>query len=464
MDPVRDKTLKMSADSSASLVSNGVDATAHFHGKRITVMGLGLLGRGVGDARYLAECGAELIVTDLKTREQLTESLAQLESFTNITLVLGEHRLEDFRGRDLILKAAGVPFDSSYIAEAKKNNIPVRMSADLFAEISGVNCIGVTGTRGKSTVAHMVHALLKEAGKKVLLGGNVRGVSTLALLAETTPEHIAVLELDSWQLQGWGDARMSPYIAVFTTLYPDHLNYYHDDLDAYFADKANIFLYQETEDTLILGAQCAPTIIDRYGEKIESKIVVVDERELPDTWILRIPGQHNRYDAALALSAARALDIPDETSRKALESFMGVPGRLELVREVNGVKIYNDTTATTPEATNVAITALSDVGRTTSYIILIMGGTDKGLDMNALVAKLPEMKRVIFLAGNGTERIRGELPDAPVYNALAPAVEDALAHAQAGDTILFSPAFTSFGMFKNEFDRGDQFTAIVQTL
>ena len=112
-------------------------------------MGLGLLGRGVGDARYLAECGAELVVTDLKTREQLAESVAQLESFKNVTFVLGEHRLEDFRDRDLILKAAGVPLDSIYIAEAKKNNIPVRMSADLFAEISDATCIGVTGTRGK---------------------------------------------------------------------------------------------------------------------------------------------------------------------------------------------------------------------------------------------------------------------------------------------------------------------------
>src|SRR6185295_7847351 len=115
-----------------------MDASTHFRGKRITVMGLGLLGRGVGDARYLAECGAELIVTDLKSPEELSESVAKLKSFSNITFVLGEHRQEDFRDRDLIFKAAGVPLDSPYIAEAKKNGIPVRMSADLFAEISGV--------------------------------------------------------------------------------------------------------------------------------------------------------------------------------------------------------------------------------------------------------------------------------------------------------------------------------------
>lgn len=459
-----------------------MDASAHFRGKKITVMGLGLLGRGVGDTRYLARCGAELIVTDTKSREELAESVAQLESFSNITFVLGEHRLEDFRDRELILKAAGVPLDSPYIAEAKKHNIPVRMSADLFAELSGVTCIGVTGTRGKSTVAHMLYAILKEAGQPVVLGGNVRGVSTLVLLDEVTPEHLAVLELDSWQLQGWGEAKMSPHIAIFTTLYPDHLNYYsraseriakmnlgnseramdessayHDDLNVYLADKANIFLYQKPEDTLILGAQCAPTIIDRYGERIESKTLVVDTLKLPDTWVLQIPGLHNRYDAALALAAARTLGVSDGVSRHAFQSFRGVPGRLELIGEKNGVKIYNDTTSTTPEATLAALAALG-----TENTVVIAGGTDKNLELDTLVEKLKEAKRVILLAGTGTDRIKDELTDGMIYHTISDAVRAAMDTAEEGDTILFSPAFTSFGMFKNEFDRGDQFVELIQ--
>ncbi|MBU6491017.1 UDP-N-acetylmuramoyl-L-alanine--D-glutamate ligase [Patescibacteria group bacterium] len=459
MDPVRDKTLKMSVGSLASRVSNGVDASAHFRGKRITVMGLGLLGRGVGDARYLAECGAELVVTDLKSREELAESIAQLEPFSNITFILGEHQLENFRDCDLVLKAAGVPLDSPFIAEAKKHGIPVRMSADLFAEISGIPVLGVTGTRGKSTVAHMVYAILKAAGKKVLLGGNVRGVSTLAFLGEVTSEHVAVLELDSWQLQGFGEANMSPHIAVFTTFYPDHLNYYKNNPEAYLSDKANIFLYQTAADTLVLGKQCAPTVIEKYGEQIESRAVVVDELKLPDTWTLRIPGMHNRYDAALALAAVRAYGISDEVSRAALESFTGVPGRLELVREVGGIKIYNDTTATTPEATLAGLSALG-----TARTVLIMGGADKGLDMGALLGKLSEVKRTILLAGTGTDTLRTLLPEAPVFDDFSHAVADAFVHAESGDNILFSPAFASFGMFKNEYDRGDQFAAIVQGL
>lgn len=424
------------------------------------MMGLGLLGRGVGDARYLAQCGAEIIVTDLKAREELAESVAQLESFPNITFVLGEHRLEDFNNRDLVVKAAGVPLDSPYIAEAEKNNIPVRMSADLFVEIANIPIIGVTGTRGKSTVTHMVHAILKKAGKQVLLGGNVRGISTLALLEEVTPEHIAVLELDSWQLQGFGEARLSPHVALFTTLYPDHQNYYKKHPEQYLADKANIFLYQKPSDTLVLGKQCAPTIIEKYGEHVESKTLVVDELKLPDTWSLKIPGMHNRYNAALALAAARALGIPDETSRKALESFAGVSGRLELIREVKEVKIYNDTTATTPEATLAALRAL-DIG--TKNIVLIMGGADKDLDMNTLLYEIPNYtKRVILLAGTGTNRVLEFLPGASVFDDLAKAVDEAFASSVSGDIILFSPAFASFGMFKNEYDRGDQFVKLVQ--
>ena len=447
-----------------------MDASAYFHGKRITVMGLGLLGRGVGDARYLAECGAELLVTDLKTREQLAESIIQLETFDNITFVLGEHRLEDFRDCDLILKAAGVPLDSPYIAEAKSHNIPVRMSADLFMELSGIPVIGITGTRGKSTTTHMIAAILEAAGKKVLLGGNVRGVSTLALLPEVTLEHVAVLELDSWQCQGLGETNLSPHIAVFTTFYPDHLNYYGSTalttgktaLDTYLDDKANIFKSQNKDDVLVLGSQAAALVKGRYSGGIFSRLEVVGAESLSSDWKLQVPGEHNRYNAALALAAARASGVDDATSRNALESFKGVPGRLEFLGKVRGVKVYNDNNATTPEATLAALAALNEGYR--KSIILIMGGADKGLDMSVLLEKVRDAKGVVLLAGMGTDRIKGALPEGMIYHTLSDAVSTAMKLAEPGDTLLFSPAFASFGMFKNEYDRGDQFTALVQSL
>src|SRR3989344_1829650 len=366
-----------------------MNASAYFRGEKITVMGLGLLG-GVGDIAYLAESGADIIATDLKSEEELKSSLDVLKKFPNIRYTLGRHDLADFRDRDLIIKAPSTPIDSIYISEARKNKIHVTMWSALFATFArevGATIVGVTGTRGKTTVTAMISSILRAGGRKVIEGGNVQGTSVLTQLANVTAETIAMLELDSWKLQGFGEAKTSPDISVFTTLYPDHMNYYKDDMDAYLADKANIFLYQKPEDTLILGKQCAPTVIEKYVNKIESKTIVTDELKLPDTWTLCIPGQHNRYNAALALAVARALNIPDDISRRALEVFKGVPGRLELIADKNGIKIYNDTTSTTPEATLAALSALSHDGLTKS-IIVIMGGTDKNLDMNVLLAKL----------------------------------------------------------------------------
>lgn len=432
----------------------------HFKGKRITVLGLGLLGRGVGDTKFLAQEGAELIVTDLKTEEELAPSLEQLKEFPNITYVLGEHRMEDFKDRDFILKAAGVPLDSPYIGEAKKNGIPVKMSASWFAELTDIPIVGVTGTRGKSTVTHMLHEILKEAGKSVLLGGNVRGVSTLALLPEIRKDLIALMELDSWQCQGFGEAKISPNIAVFTTFMDDHLNYYKGDRDRYLEDKAQIFLHQKESDVLIASSQVAPILEEKYGGQIKSQFVVASPDMFPEGWKLQVPGEHNILNAVCAIDTARALKIESDVIKRVLENFKGVPGRLELIREVRGVKIYNDTTATTPDAMAAAVSALKDRGN----IILIAGGADKGLNIEKFIQSARECKKVILLVGTGTDRVKESLADAVVHDSLESAFSDAVASAEAGDQILLSPGFASFGMFTNEFDRGDQLVALVKSL
>lgn len=435
----------------------------HLKGKKITVMGLGLLGRGVGDAKFLAECGADLIITDLKSKEELATSLDQLAGFSDIEYVLGEHRLEDFRNRDFVLKAAGVPLDSPFIAEAVANGIPVKMSASWFMELSDVPVIGITGTRGKSTVTHMLHAILKEAGQNVVLGGNVRGISTLALLNNVQEDSIALFELDSWQLQGFGDAKLSPDIAVFTTFLDDHANYYRGDKDRYLADKANIFLNQDPTDTLVLGEQCAELVEGKYGEQIHAHVVKAGAQDFRADWTLKIPGEHNRYNAALAVEAARASDIDDEVTKAALEKFEGVPGRLQRICEKDGVTFYNDTTSTTPDATIAALAALS-TGEEPN-VVLIMGGADKGLDMRPLIEEAQiRAKHIVLLQGSGTKLLATYLQDAPVYDNLESAVRDAAAHAGSGDSVVLSPGFASFGMFKNEYDRGDQYDAIVKAL
>lgn len=431
-------------------------------------MGLGLLGRGIGDARFLSQCGAEVLVTDLKSEQDLTDALEQLKDCKGITYHLGGHKLKDFQDCDMVLKAAGVPLDSPYIAEAKKYNIPVRMSADLFVELSDIPVVGVTGTRGKSTVTYAIAHILREDGQDVILGGNIKGVSTLEQLVHVGSNSIAVLELDSWQMQGFGETKIAPQVAVFTTFMPDHMNYYGNSMEKYFADKANVFLYQNENDFLILGEQMAERVTEfGYQEKIHAHTMVAGAKDLPKGAVLRVPGEHNRYNAGVAAAVARAMGVDEEIIKAALESFIGVEGRLQLLKEIGGVKIYNDTTATVPEATIAALEALDPTSA--KNIVLIMGGADKGLDMSQLVATIPEhCKRALLLTGTGTERIneeiQGVVPGTTIYRSIAEAVQDAFRSAKEGDIILLSPAFASFGMFKNEYDRGEQFNALIAKL
>jgi len=274
-----------------------------------------------------------------------------------------------------------------------------------------------------------------------------------------------VLELDSWQCRGLGEAKISPHISVFTTLYPDHANYYKDNPDLYIADKANIFLNQKTTDVLVVGSQALEVIRAKYPNH-SARMVEADMSQLLG-WKLKIPGNHNLQNAACAVAATRACGVDEATIRNAVESFSGVPGRLELVRDVEGVKIYNDTTATTLDATYVGMVALAGLAGNTKKIVLIMGGTDKGLPLD--VNKFEEINRIanaiILLPGSGTERIKNSIWKRAVSaDSLKDAVTEALQMARPEGYILFSPAFASFGMFKNEYDRGDQFKAIVKKL
>ncbi len=453
-----------------------------FKNKKVTVMGLGLLGRGVGDVEFLAKHGADLIVTDLKTESELEKSLARLRGFSNIKFVLGEHRLEDFRDRDFILKAAGVPLDSIFIKEAEKNGVPVEMSTALFAEFSGAKIIGITGTRGKSTVTQMIFETLeaerREGGvsRRVFLGGNVRGVSTLALLDEVGVGDIAVLELDSWQLQGFRSRGISPSVAVFTTFMPDHMNYYKEDLRAYFFDKAAIYENQQSQDVLVMSDVVAEFAKGFGLEPKNPQIEIVAGDGISELPELSIPGEHNRLSAHLALRALRAIGVEGEAAMAHLAKFKGVPGRLEKIAEKNEVEFYNDTTATTPEAAVVAIEAL----RHNHGIVLIAGGSDKGLDFSPLAQKIYEgVSRVVFLPGHGTNRLVEELKKVgyqfreasdPRYSnprfasSMQEAVELATIEVGSGMAILLSPGCASFGLFKNEFDRGDQFVEAVKKL
>lgn len=437
----------------------------YFKGKKVTLMGLGVLGRGLGDAIYLAESGVDLIVTDLKSEEELRDSVDQLRNYRNVSLHLGGHDFADFENRDFILKAAGVPLDSPYIAHARKNNVKIEMSASLFLKLTKLFSIGITGTRGKSTVTHLIYHTLKNAGRNFLLGGNILGVSNLQLLNKVEGKEGIVLELDSWQLQGFGEDMLYPNIAVFTTFLPDHMNYYGGSMERYFRDKAYIYEFQREKDILVAGQEVS-LMIKQSGIQQLGRMVV-PKKTLPDGFKINLLGSHNEFNASLALAALREYGLSDREIKEGFASFKGVPGRLEAIRLLKGVIYINDTTATTPDATLAALHAFREYKK---QIILIMGGSDKGLDMKDLMAEIPKyVKSVYFLEGTGTTRIEPYTRDwkninRGTYNGLTYALFDACAEAESGDIVLMSPAFASFGMFKNEFDRGEQFNSVVNAL
>jgi UDP-N-acetylmuramoylalanine--D-glutamate ligase len=427
----------------------------YFEGKKVTVMGLGLLGRGIGDTKFLAENGAEIIVTDKKSGEDLKSSVKVLESFSNIAFHLGTHMMEDFEHRDFILKAAGVPLESEYVAHAKENNIPVYMSAALVTSIvkehlHHVKIIGITGTRGKSTTTELIAYILEQNGLRVHRGGNIRGVANLPLLASVEEGDVLVMELDSWQLQGFDDLNLSPDIAVFTSFLDDHMNYYKNDKEKYFYDKASIYRHQKN-GTLIASSQAAEEI--RKRDDVE---ITVPKTHTFETNLL---GEHNEVSLSLAYEVGTRMGLKDEDMRNAIRKFKAVEGRLEFMGTFRGVHVFNDNNATTPDAAVAGILAIEK--KYERKPIVICGGSDKGLPLDRLEETIKEHAKLpILLSGTGTDKL--QIDKTRLFDTLPECVHSAFKEAAEGDVILFSPGFASFSQyFKNEYERNDVFIRTV---
>lgn len=422
-------------------------------------MGLGLLGRGVGDAAFLARHCGKVIVTDMKNADDLRVSVDALKEYKNIEFRLGGHDAADFRNADFILKGAGVRLDNPYILEAEKAGVPVYMSTALFARFAPLRTVGITGTRGKSTTTYMVGDILKRAGRKVLMGGNIRGVSTLAQLPHAAEYELAVLELDSWQLQGFDALRISPNVAVYTTFYPDHMNYYDGDMVRYMRDKSAIFRHQKDGDVFITSPDVFVASENDRKDRTNGLPPQVVEA-LPESFQLAIPGAHNRLNAALARAAALACGVDAAVADAALHDFAGVEGRLQRVGAWQGRQFYNDSNATTQEATLAALTAFP-----AENVVLIFGGADKGLPLDRMLGYIAEKKiRCVLIKGTGSERVLQQMPQLETVGSMPDAVSAACAKSKPGDNIILSPAFASFGVFKNEYDRSDQFLREVARL
>ncbi|MDR1596201.1 MAG: UDP-N-acetylmuramoyl-L-alanine--D-glutamate ligase [Treponema sp.] len=460
-----------------------------YTGVKALIMGLGLHGGGLESARYLASRGAELTITDLRDEKTLAPSIEKLKAAgISARYVLGRHNMEDFEAADLVIKNPGVRPDSPYLkAVLDRKSTRIETDISLFLSASPARLTAVTGSKGKSSTSSAIHRVLNQARQrgilpgKAFLGGNIT-VSPLTFLEGLTVEDDVVLELSSWQLGDLSgkfrgaDPLLKPRAAVFTAIMPDHLDRY-GTMEAYVADKRVIYRGQDRGDLTVAAD-------DSWGRSFLTETPgrprIYAEKPLPKGaaggWVegpggpglarldsgetvelvparLLVPGYHQKRNLLAGGLALLDLGLPAEFIRESLGNFPGIEHRLEFFHENRGIRFYNDTAASIPEAAAAAVEAFD------RPVVLVTGGTDKNLDFRCLVKAAAKAKALILLAGTGSEKLRGLLEQGGIpyrgpWDSVDRAVRSALESAEAGDVVVLSPGCASFGMFLNEFDRG----------
>ena len=506
--------------------------------KHITIMGLGLNGGGEACVKFFLRHGAYVLVTDLKSRQELEPTILSLTmdqtlNRSRLSYVFGEHRKEDFANADCVIKNPGVKYEgNAYLAVAKA----VETDMSIFLHFCKAPIIAVTGSKGKSSTASAIAYGMKQSGFRCFLGGNI-AVSPLSFLEETDGTTPVVLELSSWQLRDLrGRKVLKPKIAVITRILPDHQNWY-KDMDSYVADKRLIYENQDANDYTLLSAdedgyldecmakrpECkcwgddfaqeskatvlryskAPFIRSHYGAFLRSgqynnaargySYLPVklrsrhgQQKDLREEEILGdliVPGSVMRINALVAALALQLQGIAPVQIKDVLASWPGLPYRLEACHswmvplDKRPVIFYNDSCATVPEAAAAATQAFRRA------VIYIGGGTDKNLDFLPLAQALHGIddgiikpREIYLLEGTGTDKLRSLLDERHVaYRGPFASIRDLLMDLKVNLNdpesrkiygpvssknplpIVFSPGATSFGMFANEFDRGDQF-------
>jgi UDP-N-acetylmuramoylalanine--D-glutamate ligase len=466
---------------------------ASIPGLRVTVMGLGVHGGGLASALFFARRGAEVTVTDLRGPEALAPSLERLAGLP-VRLVLGRHDAADFESAELVIKNPAVPGSSPFLSAARGRGVPVETDVSVFLSFARNPVIAVTGTKGKSTTASAIHHGLFRVSGGARLGGNIT-VSPLEFLDDLAPADPVVLELSSWQLGDLaGRGLLAPAISVLTVLLPDHLDRY-PDMDAYVEDKKAVFREQAPGQRAVFNRD-DPRQAEFHRETRAEPFwysAAALPGDLRGAWLegpqgklrtgpgagtrtvlagSRLAGAHNRMNLLAAGLALSLHGVKAEVIVRALSEFPGVEHRLELFHEAGGVRWYDDSTATMPHAAAAALAALE------APVVLVAGGTDKGLDYAPLAAAARGAAAVVLLAGTATDKLRplleaGGTPFEGPFDALDPAVTRAVAlagnlrsrgPAETPVSVVLSPGCASFGMFQNEFDRGRRFKEAVRRL
>jgi len=478
-----------------------------FAGKKVLVMGLGRFGGGVDVAEFTANAGAKVIITDLASADQLSDSIRKLKEFPDIEFHLGSHDPADFQQADIIVANPAVAPDNEFLELARRHNKFITSQISIFFELCPAPIIGITGANGKSTTAALTTHLLKSRlGKSMVrdtsiehressietvwLSGNIGNEPLLTRLNQISPNDLIVLELSSFQLEQLAQIEKAPKVALLTNLTPNHLDRYGTFAD-YCAAKENIFKFQN------LNNNCPAVSIFNAEDKIGAewfekyrkdtgriciKFSTDDvSEEIRDSFPL--PGRANLSNLAAALCLASHFGIDDDRIKSSLPEFKPLPHRLEFVTEIHGVCWYNDSKATTPES---AIAALEAFDQPT---IIIAGGYDKYIPFDELGQKIAENAKAAVLLGQTAKKIADAIRNAKtslrgakrrsnlkphntqyairntqveIVDSLAQAVELASRLAVSGDVVLLSPACASYDMFDNFEHRGQEFCKLIR--
>lgn len=496
-------------------------------GKHVTVMGLGLNGGGEAAVKFFLKKGAYVLATDMKTEEQLKTTVEHINSdkslnLSHLTYRLGEHRIEDFENADCVIKNPGVKYKGNKFLAATK---AIETDLSIFLRFTNCPIIAVTGSKGKSSTVSAIYYGLKTAGYKTFLGGNIT-VSPLTFFDEVSNDTPVVIEFSSWQLADLrGRKVLKPHISIITKIVPDHQNWY-GNMEDYVADKRLIYENQTKGDYSIFDAECdedgfgpdkklhpnattwgnlfaeeSNATVLRYGKsslkespKTHKKTygvwqdkdkngnfcgkVLLPGMEKPETILknLSVPGEHMKTNVLNAALVLYLMGIDAKKIVKICGSWTGIEHRLQYFyswknQKGTNFKFYNDSCATVPEA---AVAASQSFGKS---VILITGGTDKGLDLKPLENLFLQSQKensfipkdVYFLSGTATEKITPILDKNNIkyhgpFSSLSELFENLKENLQnfcdkyeKDEIVVFSPGATSFGMFQNEFDRGNQF-------
>lgn len=429
-----------------------------FHGRRVTIMGLGHFGGGVSAARWMARQGAEVTVTDLAKEEGLADSVTALAGEPIARLHLGGHREGDFREADLVVVNPAVRPGDRFLRIARDSGARLTSEIELFLEACPGRIIGVTGSNGKSTTAAMTAAILRADGRRAWLGGNFGG-SLLERVEQIAADDWVVLELSSFQLWHLRNRVRMPEVAVVTNCSPNHLDW-HRSYEDYKAAKQRILTGQRRSDRAVLNVSDAEVASWRHLVR-GRRVALFPEAETP---CLSVPGRHNRSNAVCAASAAMAVGCSREAICEALASFSALPQRLERFAVVDGRRFYNDSCSTTPDSTIAALRALEGPAW------LLAGGSSKGLDYHELTATIARDACGAAFFGAVRRELYGQvIARAPGFPCAAmETMDEALwwcwQRSGPGESIVLSPGCASHDQYRNFEQRGTAFVELVRAL